>query len=335
MAKTLRKSEICSNCGQSLKDDNYCPACGQQNTTKNVSLRVLLKDFVDDYFTFDSRLFKSMGPLLFRPGFLTIEFNEGRRVKYIPPLRMYFIISIIYFLIPSVDEPKEKHKKIDEAHEQIEEHLHIDSVQTDSSVKTTHSRMDINTRKKGGGFNLSYGDLDTNKLTDSVYVDSVAMSILDSAGIEKESILGKLFYRGTFKVIALKEDEGKQFLSDLHDNFPTMMFFLLPVFALLLKMFYWRLKPLYVECVIFSLHFHSFVFVNSALEDLINHMGVFDDLVELIFVLLISIYLVIGLKKVFGQKYRTTIFKFFGLLFLYLLVVIIAFTLTFLVTLLV
>ena len=48
MAKKLRKSQFCSNCERTLNDANYCPECGQQNTSNNVDMGMLVKDFVDD-----------------------------------------------------------------------------------------------------------------------------------------------------------------------------------------------------------------------------------------------------------------------------------------------
>jgi hypothetical protein len=60
-----------------------------------------LHQFMSDYFTFDSKFFKSVIPLLFKPGFLTTEFFAGRRVRYITPLRLYIFISIVFFLLLS------------------------------------------------------------------------------------------------------------------------------------------------------------------------------------------------------------------------------------------
>lgn len=54
--------------------------------------------FMSDYFTFDSKIFKSYFPLIFKPGFLTIEYLQGKREKYIPPLRMYIFVSIALFI---------------------------------------------------------------------------------------------------------------------------------------------------------------------------------------------------------------------------------------------
>lgn len=60
------------------------------------------KHFLNDYFTFDSKIFRSIRPLFAKPGFLTLEYLEGRRVSYIPPLRLFIFSSIIFFLLLSV-----------------------------------------------------------------------------------------------------------------------------------------------------------------------------------------------------------------------------------------
>lgn len=64
-----------------------------------VHFKQFILDFLGDYFTFDSLIIRSVKPLLFNPGFLTNEFLDGRRVRYIPPLRMFIFISIIFFLV--------------------------------------------------------------------------------------------------------------------------------------------------------------------------------------------------------------------------------------------
>lgn len=76
----------------------YCGNCGQSLRQVRVSLHTLLMDFLGDYFTFDSKLLRSMTPLFFKPGELTLEFMRGRRASYIPPLRMYIFFSILFFL---------------------------------------------------------------------------------------------------------------------------------------------------------------------------------------------------------------------------------------------
>ena len=91
---------ICKNCETKLASEfRFCPKCGQEHKDKVVHFKQFILDFLGDYFTFDSLIIRSVKPLLFNPGFLTNEFIEGRRVRYIPPLRMFIFISIIFFLI--------------------------------------------------------------------------------------------------------------------------------------------------------------------------------------------------------------------------------------------
>ena len=91
---------ICKNCETKLLEDyQFCPKCGQESKEKVVTFKEFILDFLGDYFTFDSLIIRSFSPLLFNPGFLTNEFLIGRRVRYIPPLRMFIFISIIFFLV--------------------------------------------------------------------------------------------------------------------------------------------------------------------------------------------------------------------------------------------
>lgn len=91
----------CPNCG-SLQTAAFCAACGQDQRDPIRQLPHWLHAYLGDSFTFDSRLFRSLGPLLLQPGLLTREFIAGRRQSYIPPLRAYLFISLIYFLIAAV-----------------------------------------------------------------------------------------------------------------------------------------------------------------------------------------------------------------------------------------
>lgn len=95
----------CKNCETNLLEGfRFCPNCGQEQKDKVVTFKQFILDFLGDYFTFDSLIIRSVRPLLFQPGFLTQEFLAGRRVSYIPPLRMFIFISIVFFLfLGSVD----------------------------------------------------------------------------------------------------------------------------------------------------------------------------------------------------------------------------------------
>lgn len=98
--KTRRKEDICPNCKTSLSDNNnFCHNCGQENHSRQATIGMLISDFIGDYFTFDSKFFRSAKLLLTKPGALTNEYRQGKRASYISPIRLYLFISFVYFLI--------------------------------------------------------------------------------------------------------------------------------------------------------------------------------------------------------------------------------------------
>lgn len=140
MAKKLRKTKACLNCGIRINNSNYCPDCGQLNTNKQAPLRQIINDFLDDYFTFDSKFFHSFLPLIGKPGYLTNQYNEGKRSRFILPLRLYIFTTFFFFLIITLNNKINDWNSAlpDEievaATEDSLEHF-IDRVQPDISIK--------------------------------------------------------------------------------------------------------------------------------------------------------------------------------------------------------
>ena len=88
----------CENCGTVLTGE-YCSACGQHAIDYRRSLWRVTVDALDSFLNWDTKFLKSVGVLLTRPGKLTNDFNAGRRVRYVHPLRLYLLASIAFFLI--------------------------------------------------------------------------------------------------------------------------------------------------------------------------------------------------------------------------------------------
>jgi hypothetical protein len=91
-------TENCLNCGEVLTGQ-HCSHCGQRAKVRVLSLWGLLRDVFGDLTNFDSRLWRTLLPLAFRPGVLTQDFLRGKRASYTPPFRMYLILSVAFFLI--------------------------------------------------------------------------------------------------------------------------------------------------------------------------------------------------------------------------------------------
>ena len=91
-------SDVCLNCGNPL-NGTYCSQCGQKNIPKRQTLGELFENFLGSFFSYESKFFRTLKFLLFKPGFLAREYNAGRRESYYRPARMYVFISFIYFLL--------------------------------------------------------------------------------------------------------------------------------------------------------------------------------------------------------------------------------------------
>jgi hypothetical protein len=95
----MLKEKICKNCNSELVG-LYCSECGQKNT-ELLSVKAIVKELTDNMFSFDSRFFITLKYLIIKPGFLTKEYWAGRRTTYLPPLRMYLVLSVFYFFLHS------------------------------------------------------------------------------------------------------------------------------------------------------------------------------------------------------------------------------------------
>lgn len=87
----------CLNCGAPLHGA-FCAACGQRAVPPNPTVRELAGDAWHELSGYDGRIMSTIRGLA-RPGFLTREYLEGRRAHYLPPVRVYLTVSVIYFVI--------------------------------------------------------------------------------------------------------------------------------------------------------------------------------------------------------------------------------------------
>src|SRR5687767_329412 len=92
------RSAVCLNCGAPLSGV-FCSRCGQRDIPPYPSVRELAVDVVTEFSGWDGRLALTLRELVRRPGMLTREFLEGRRARYISPLRLYLVSSLVYFLL--------------------------------------------------------------------------------------------------------------------------------------------------------------------------------------------------------------------------------------------
>jgi hypothetical protein len=92
--------EPCANCQAPLQGP-FCSGCGQEARHSARSLRTLLHEVFESLTSLDGRVWRTLKALLFRPGLLTNEYLADRRARYLPPFRLYLVISVLFFAIGS------------------------------------------------------------------------------------------------------------------------------------------------------------------------------------------------------------------------------------------
>jgi hypothetical protein len=231
------QGEWCRNCDTKLVGP-YCAACGQRADEYSVSLAVLARDAADEYLSFDSRLFRTLVALVFRPGYLTRQYLVGRRARYVRPLRLYIVASLLFFLAFSFFGGG------------FRPNIQIgDSPPPGERVRASGTAASID----------SLSAAERAEITDAVTRDlSRSLPGVQTIGIlgfevdpqERVERLASLGVAGFLDAFAASAER----------YLPRMMFLLLPFFALILKILYVRRRWYYAEHFIFALHIHAFVF---------------------------------------------------------------------------
>ncbi|MCB0794771.1 MAG: DUF3667 domain-containing protein [Flavobacteriales bacterium] len=226
-------NDTCPNCGTSLEEGmRFCPACGQEQRERVVPLGQLFQDVLRENFAFDSKFFRSVPLLFFRPGSLTKEFIAGRHVRYIPAVRLYVFVSVIAFLV--------------------------------FALFSSESRLIKDGRlvdQDGPGYTIE-GMEDAVAEVDSLGVEEWKRAHLDE-GDPMERFGQKLVllnHQGLMPVV----------LDRFRQQLPLPLLLMLPLLALVLKLLFW--KRFFVVHLVFSFHWAAFLLLTFMLLFLVDQL---------------------------------------------------------------
>jgi len=103
-------TRVCLNCGTGLYG-SYCHCCGQKDQNRRIPLTSLFHDVVHDMLHWDKKVLGTLWLVFARPGLVAQEYLEGRRIRHVPPFRLYIVTSFILFLalsaVPVATKAKE------------------------------------------------------------------------------------------------------------------------------------------------------------------------------------------------------------------------------------
>jgi hypothetical protein len=304
-------TENCLNCGEVLTGQ-HCSHCGQHATVRVLSLWGLIRDVIGDLLNTDSRVWRTLAPLAFRPGLLTQEFLRGRRASYTPPFRMYLVLSLVFFVLASLSDPGS-----DVA-------LQLDGDGANIQLRDGGAETPAATGSGDEGTGAKPAAVEATKPPSAGAADADAPRALDASErrlidqivrrlpeAEREALRKEMEATltratpaeraATAKVLAdpcgedtLKVDAGpvleryeprlreacRKIVADqqsygraLFENVPKMMFIFLPLIAAVMGVLYVRSGRYYVEHLLFVVHFHAFFFLAGIVVILLDRLA--------------------------------------------------------------
>lgn len=282
----------------------------------------MVGEFIEDLFHADHRVWRTLKPLLLQPGFLTKEYLLGRRTRYTPPFRLYIVLSLIFFLTASlsgeglvVDKSGEAYS-IKSATEQPQQSYPLDP-QAAEQLSDFLTRIDREDRKQTRErLEAALRQIPPERQAEVVSTMSnpCSPSVL---GVLPQSLGNRAQVLDICRSVA--SDNGEEFSRALRQHVPQMMFFFLPLIALFAKVLYIGSKRYYAEHLLFFVHFHAFVFLvlatNNVLGRVLGWFGsgwpeAISGLLTTAVVIYAPIYLYRAMRNVYGQGRFFTATKF-------------------------
>ncbi|MBD3854970.1 MAG: DUF3667 domain-containing protein [Acidobacteria bacterium] len=92
-----RDDGVCPNCSAPLSGP-FCSSCGQRQMDLDQPFREIAGEAMESFLSFDTRILRTLWPLVRRPGMLTVDFLAGRRARYVHPFKLYFAFCVLLFL---------------------------------------------------------------------------------------------------------------------------------------------------------------------------------------------------------------------------------------------
>lgn len=336
------KKETCKNCEKQFKDSfKFCPHCGQQ-AKDELTVKVLFYNTISNYFSFDARFFKSFIPLLTKPGYLARKFVEGKRLLYLHPAQMYLFIAVVFFFlfsfiqrsqVQTIDEKLSKTLKKEAVIDTIQDKSVRDSINLakleakrikDSVAKAelkkvlennkfitgvTGEEIDSIVAKEGFDDEDWRTSFDFNQKTiDSlIEIEAPNDTIYEYMGMDKDAgYFTKRIYTQMLKFYRYRK--GGSVLQTFYDTIPIAMFFLLPIFAFIIKLLY-RKSGLYAHHLVFSFYYFSFLFTVFSIIIGINFIYDIPDWIDWLVALSTFIYLLLALKRFYVQGWFRSFVK--------------------------
>lgn len=341
----------CENCTTALQGA-FCHQCGQSAHSPVRSFGHAVEEVFESFWHLDGRIFRTLHQLL-RPGRLAVAYLAGHRTRYIPPIRLFVILSVLTFFVARlavhVDagtfvRQSSKTPEVPSAFRDASTADEVDKIRRallaplEQSRQTTPERLrrpiDKAIRKVEKQAERRQRELKKRPPVAAASGDAVAPA--PGAGNDPVDI-GYLpgfvnrWLTGQAETIRLNlpriRERPQLLVNAFFASVPSALFVLVPLFAVLLKVFYLGSGRLYLEHLVVALYSHAFLCVALLGILLLSMLGgqvagvpgtgaVIGILIAAL-LLWMPLYLWLMQRRVYGQSRLVTTVKFVALGWLY------------------
>jgi len=333
----------CENCGAPMAGP-FCAQCGQAAVDYRRSFRHVIVDILDSFLNWDSKFFATIGWLIVRPWHLTSQFLAGRRVRYVHPLRLYLLVSILFFFVvnywaKSLHVDPSKLSAEDRAEiaadpdippavkAQVQRALDAKGL-TQPEAQTSPSPEAAVTSQPSAIASPPPAVASPSRSPSRDFGPLLQFDKPPSDGFEKwleQRAKEKMGEHGSKMAL---------FIATLFSNLPYMMLCCIPLFALVLKVLYVRKRVFYIDHLVYALHIHSFAYLAIMLIVLItiglnrSIPGTFAGWIIAALWITFATQIFLSIRRVYRQGWFFTVFKFFlgGIAYLFVLAIALAAT---------
>lgn len=276
---THHAATACKNCGTHAQG-NYCQQCGQATHLHVPSAREFLHEFIAHYVALEGKLWKTLALLIAKPGVLTCEYIQGRRVRYLEPLRVYLTFSIIFFALFKI-----------------------------SGVEV--ARFDEPTPALAAA--VAEGRAKETVLGPAIGADAAEYERVLAMLDKKASNVHPVLRERVARFLSLSPQAQKAALKQAFYSYtPYAIFAMMPLFALYLKILYLGSGRRYGEHFLFALHVNAFAFLMLSVMILIPETWKFITFALLLWLVF---YLPMAMRRVYESGWVGTVIRWIVLIF--------------------
>ena len=229
----------CPNCGLS-RSGRFCSHCGQNDRNYLRGLWRVIAELCKETFELDGRVWRTLAQMFRRPGALAQEFSRNRRASYLSPIRLYLFASLAFFFLFAMEDDRRPGEK--------------------ASARVELDRIDPGQEE---ALKAALPPLQQRKMAEVLRRDRWAKVLIGLAANYRQTIEGEPDHWDRFLLIRLVDlaEDPRVFFGDLLDNMPIAMFLTLPVYALLLALFFLGSRRYFTEHLVFAVQLQTFAFI--------------------------------------------------------------------------